>query len=241
MNGTVSFLRELNIWSMMLRIGLAMLIGGVVGMERERKRRAAGFRTYMLVALGAAVTVMLGQYLDSMLHTQWAEISGTVGVKTDVSRFPAQVINGVGFLGAGTILVTGRQEVKGLTTAACLWASACMGIAIGSGFYECVLVGSILILLSMRVFPILEDFVIARSRNMNISLEMDSLENLGNIIAEIKADGIHLYDVEIEKDVQSHITRFSVLILAKLPRKRQHAEILAKLSALNGVVAIEEV
>ena len=241
MNGTVSLLRELNIWSMMLRIGLAMLMGGVVGMERERKRRAAGFRTEMLVALGAAVTVMLGQYLDIMLRTQWTGISGTVGARTDVSRFPAQVINGVGFLGAGTILVTGRQEVKGLTTAACLWASACMGIAIGAGFYECVLVGSILIILSMRVFPILEDFVIARSRNMNISLEMDSLENLGAIIAKIKADGIGLYDVEIEKDVQSHITRFSVLILAKLPRKKQHAEMLAKLSALNGVVAIEEV
>ena len=241
MDGTVGSLRELNIWSMMLRIGLAMLMGGVVGMERERKRRAAGFRTYMLVALGAAVTVMLGQYLDIMLRTQWTELSGTVSARTDVSRFPAQVINGVGFLGAGTILVTGRQEVKGLTTAACLWASACMGIAIGAGFYECVLVGSILILLSMRVFPMLEDFVVTRSRNMNISLEMDSLENLGDIIANIKADGIQLYDVEIEKDVQSHITRFSVLVLAKLPRKRQHAEILAKLSALNGVVAIEEV
>ena len=74
---------------------------------------------------------------------------GTVGVKTDVSRFPAQVINGVGFLGAGTILVTGRQEVKGLTTAACLWASACMGIAIGAGFYECVLVGSVLIVITI--------------------------------------------------------------------------------------------
>ena len=241
MDGTVASMRELNIWSMMLRIGLAMLMGGVVGMEREKKRRAAGFRTYMLVALGAAVTVMLGQYLNIMLHTQWAEISGTVSARTDVSRFPAQVINGVGFLGAGTILVTGRQEVKGLTTAACLWASACMGIAIGAGFYECVLVGSLLILLCMRIFPMLEDYVVARSRNMNISLEMDSLENLGNIIAGIKADGIRLYDVEIEKDVQSHITRFSVLILARLPKKRQHAEILAKLSALSGVVAIEEV
>ena len=240
MNGTVGLLRELNIWSMMLRILLAMMMGGVVGMEREKKRRAAGFRTYMLVALGAAVTVMLGQYLNIMLHTQWAEISETVGVKTDVSRFPAQVVNGVGFLGAGTILVTGRQEIKGLTTAACLWASACMGIAIGAGFYECVLVGSIMIVLSMRVFPALEDFVIARSRNMNISLEMDSLENLGNIIAGIKNDGIKLYDVEIDKDVQSHITKFSVLMSVGLPKKRQHAEILAKLSALSGVVAIEE-
>lgn len=240
MNGTVGFLRELNIWSMMLRIVLAMLMGGSVGIEREKKRRAAGFRTYMLVAVGAAVTVMLGQYLNIMLHTRWSAVSEVVGIKTDVSRFPAQVINGVGFLGAGTILVTGRQEVKGLTTAACLWASACMGIAIGAGFYECVLVGSLLIILSMRVFPVLEDFVIARSKNMNISLEMDSLENLGNIIASIKSDGIKLYDVEIDKDVQSHITKFSVIMSVALPRRKQHAEVLAKLSALNGIVAIEE-
>ena len=240
MNGMISSLRELNIWSMMLRVLFAMLMGGIVGIEREKKGRAAGFRTYMLVALGAAVTVMLGQYLNIMLHTQWAEISGTVGAGTDVSRFPAQVINGVGFLGAGTILVTSRQEVKGLTTAACLWASACMGIAIGAGFYECMLVGSILIILSMRVFPALEDFVIARSRNLNISLEMDSLENLGNIIAEIKNDGIKLYDVEIDKDVQRHITKYSVLLSVGLPKKRQHAEVLAKLSAFSGIVAVEE-
>ncbi len=240
MNGIISSLRQLNICSMMLRVLLAMLMGGIVGIEREKKGRAAGFRTYMLAALGAAVTVMLGQYLDMMLRTHWAEISGTVGVKTDVSRFPAQVINGVGFLGAGTILVTDRQEVKGLTTAACLWASACMGIAIGAGFYECVLVCGILILVSMRLFPALEEMVIAKSRNMNISLEMDSLDDLGNVIARIKSEGIKLYDVEIEKDVQSHIAKFSVLVSVGLPKKRQHEEVLAMLSALAGIVAIEE-
>ena len=98
---------------MMLRIILALLMGGLIGMERERKRRPAGFRTYMLVALGAALTVILSQYLDYMINNPWAEISASIGVKTDASRFGAQVINGVGFLGAGTIIVTGRQEVKG--------------------------------------------------------------------------------------------------------------------------------
>ena len=136
---------------MMLRIILALLMGGLIGMERERKRRPAGFRTYMLVALGAALTVILSQYLDYMINNPWAEISASIGVKTDASRFGAQVINGVGFLGAGTIIVTGRQEVKGLTTAAGLWASACMGLAIGAGFYECMIIGFILIFLCMRI------------------------------------------------------------------------------------------
>ena len=240
MSGTLSYLRELNIWSMMLRILLAMFMGGIVGMERGKKGRAAGFRTYMLVAVGAAMTIMLGQYLHIMIHTAWADVTAEINGKTDVSRFGAKVTNGVGFLGAGTILVTGRQEVKGLTTAACLWASACMGLAIGAGFYECMLVGSILVIISMRLFPALEDYVIAHSKIMNISLEMDSLENLGNIIAKIKSEDIKLFDVEIDKDVQSHITRFSVLMSVGLPKKRQHAEVLAMLSALAGVVAIEE-
>lgn len=235
----ISYLRELNIWSMMLRIVFAMLMGGIVGIEREKKRRAAGFRTYMLVAVGAALTVMLGQYLSIMLTTVWSG-PGEEPAKTDVVRFAAQVINGVGFLGAGTILVTGRQEVKGLTTAAGLWASACMGIAIGAGFYECMLVGSLLIVVCMRGLPVLEDYVISKSRNMNISLEMDSLENLGSIIGKIKADGLKLYDVEIEKNVQKHITMFSVFVSVGLPKKVQHTEVLAMLSVLDGVVAIEE-
>ena len=240
MSEFLASLRELNIWSMMLRILLAMVMGGVVGLEREKKRRAAGFRTYMLVAVGAALTVMLSQYLHIMVHTVWADVTAEIGGKTDVSRFAAKVTNGVGFLGAGTILVTGRQEVKGLTTAACLWASACMGIAIGAGFYECMLVGSILIVISMGVFPALEDYVIERSKNMNIRLEMDSLEELGNIIAQMKSESIKLYDVEIEKDVQSYITRFSIYISVGLPKKRQHAEVLARLSSFSGIVAIEE-
>ena len=135
MLGCFAYLRELNLFSMMLRVVLAMIVGGIIGFEREKKGRPAGFRTYMLVAVGATLTVILSQYLDLMLHSRWALTAENVGIRTDLSRFGAQVINGVGFLGAGTIIVTGRQEVKGLTTAAGLWASACMGIAIGAGFY----------------------------------------------------------------------------------------------------------
>ena len=127
----IDWMRELNIWSMMLRIVLATVCGGVVGFERERKGRAAGFRTYMLVAMGAALTVILSQYLTVMLAGDLYEQAQAVSAGTDITRFASQVINGVGFLGAGTVIVTGRQQVKGLTTAAGLWASACIGIAIG--------------------------------------------------------------------------------------------------------------
>ena len=91
-----------------------------------------------------------------------------MSVKADVSRFSAQVVNGIGFLGAGTIIVTARQEVKGLTTAAALWASACTGIAIGAGFYEGVILSFVMIVLCIMVFPVLEGITVATGRNINI-------------------------------------------------------------------------
>lgn len=227
--------------SMMLRIVLALLMGGLIGMERERKRRPAGFRTYMLVALGAALTVMLSQYLDYMLNNPWADIAASIGIKTDVSRFGAQVINGVGFLGAGTIIVTGRQEVKGLTTAAGLWASACMGLAIGAGFYECMIVGFVLIFLCMRLLPAIENAVMARARNMNIYIEMDSVENVGAIVNILKANDMTLFDVEIDKEQHEHLSQINAVFSVRLPRKEEHTEILAKLSTIEGIITIEEI
>ena len=123
----LAYLREMNVASVLLRLTLAMLFGGFIGLERERKRRPAGFRTYMMVCLGAALTMLLSQYESYMVTHAWHETAMEIGLRTDVSRFGAQVINGIGFLGAGTIIVTGKQEVKGLTTAAGLWASSCMG------------------------------------------------------------------------------------------------------------------
>ena len=227
--------------SMMLRIVLALLMGGLIGMERERKRRPAGFRTYMLVALGAALTVMLSQYLDYMLNNPWADIAASIGIKTDVSRFGAQVINGVGFLGAGTIIVTGRQEVKGLTTAAGLWASACMGLAIGAGFYECMIVGFVLIFLCMRLLPAIENAVMARARNMNLYIEMDSVENVGAIVNILKANDMTLFDVEIDKEQHEHLSQINAVFSVRLPHKEEHTEILAKLSTIEGIITIEEI
>lgn len=237
----LEYMRNLNLYSMMLRIVLAMLTGGIVGFEREKKGRAAGFRTYMLVAMGAAMTVILSQYLAVMMDGPWAEIADTVGIKTDISRFAAQVINGVGFLGAGTIIVTGRQEVKGLTTAAGLWASACMGIAIGAGFYEGVLVALLMIIFCMKLLPLLEQALVSNSRYMSIYVEMDSFENIGNIVNLIKSENILLLDVEIEKNKREHMSDFSVLFTLKLPRKMAHAELLALLSTVDGIAAIDEI
>ena len=226
---------------MVIRILLAVLVGGLLGLERERRSSPAGFRTYMLVAIGSTMTVMLSQYLDLMLATQWRDAAQAVGATHDVSRFGAQVINGVGFLGAGSIILTGRKRVKGLTTAAGLWASACLGLAIGAGYYECVLVSVALILVCMYAFPALENRLIARSRYMNILAELDRFEHFGGVANLLREEGVRVHDVDINKEKDSHTAQLSVRLSVYLPKKYNHMELLAKLSTLAGVVSIEEV
>lgn len=237
----LEYLRQLNFASMCLRIMLAMIAGGLLGLERERVSRAAGFRTYMIVAIGASLTVLLSQYLDLMLNTVWADTAVKIGAKTDVSRFGAQVINGVGFLGAGTIIVTGRQKVKGLTTAAGLWAAACMGLAIGAGFYECVLLAFVLMLLVMRILPIIELRLVASSRNINISVEMDDIAVLGNLINKLKSEEIYVYDIELDKEEHEHLLSVNSFLSLRLPKKQYHEEVLAMVSTVEGIILVDEV
>ena len=234
-------LRQLDTVSVLLRLTLAMLVGGLIGLERERKRRPAGFRTYMLVCLGAALTMLLSQYEYYMLTHDWLDLAAEVGIRTDVSRFGAQVINGIGFLGAGTIIVTGRQEVKGMTTAAGLWASACTGLAIGAGFYECVFLAFLLIFLVIRVLPYVENYVVENARNMNIYVEFDSLDAVGDIINRIKAQDVQIYDVELDHGREEKSRNPSAVFSIRLHHKLAHTQVLAAISELESVRTIDEI
>ena len=237
----LEYLRQLNIWSMMLRVLCAMAAGGLVGFERERKGRPAGFRTYMLVCLGAALTMLLSQYEYYMLTHDWAELAAEIGLRTDVSRFGAQVVNGIGFLGAGTIIVTGRQEVKGMTTAAGLWASACTGLAIGAGFYECVLLAFLLISLVIRVLPHVENYVVENARNMNIYVEFNSLDDVGDILNRIKSQNVQIYDVELNHGREEKSRHPSAVFSIRLNQKQMHTQVLAAISELESVRTIDEI
>ena len=225
----LDFLRELTGWSVLLRPVLAAILGGLVGLERERKRRPAGFRTYMLVCMGAALAMMLGQYV--------ATLGGT---RSDMSRFGAQVINGIGFLGAGTVLVTGKQEVKGLTTAAGLWASACMGLAVGAGFYECVILAVVIIFLVVRVLRWLEGVMLERGRNLNVYIVFESLDDLGDIIAAIKAQNAQIYEVELEKGHDATGKRPGAVFFLHLAKHQSHAAFMASLSEVDSIYFMEE-
>ncbi|MBQ5634049.1 MAG: MgtC/SapB family protein, partial [Clostridia bacterium] len=123
----LNFLRgdHLDTLTIVVRLFLAVFCGGIIGIERERKRRPAGFRTHILICLGAAMTTLTSQFIVLELK-----------LFTDLARLGAQVIAGIGFIGAGTIIVTKRRQVKGLTTAAGLWTAAIVGLCCGAGFYE---------------------------------------------------------------------------------------------------------
>jgi putative Mg2+ transporter-C (MgtC) family protein len=235
----LDYLRQLNFVSVALRLLFAMFFGGMLGMDRAKKHRAAGFRTYMLVCLGATLTAIISQYLFVMISTDWAETAALVGRKVDVSRISAKAIGGVGFLGAGTIIVTGHQEVKGLTTAAALWASACMGVAIGAGFYECVVVAFVLMVLCMRFLSPLESYIVERARNINLYVELESLDNVGQIINCIKAQDVHIYGVELDRGREGR--RPSAVFTLRLNHWMPHEQLLTAISDLENVTTIDEI
>ncbi len=236
----LAYLRQLNMPSLLLRLALAMFCGGMIGIERGRKHRAAGFRTYMLVCLGATLTMILGQYVDYMGHQVWTEQAEQIGFRNDIARLGAQVINGIGFLGAGIIVVTGHQEVKGLTTAAGFWASACMGLAIGAGFYECVVVVFVLIFLCIRILPRVENAVVERARNLNLYVEFQSLDDVGDIIGCIKEQGVHIYDVDIDRGKAYKGRNPSAVFSVRLHHGQHHTQVMTAISALESVTVIVE-
>lgn len=228
----------LSLWDVLLRLTVASLCGGFIGIDRGRKHHAAGFRTHMLVCMGAALTMILGTYLSVMIMSEAWGLDASL-YKTDVSRFGAQVINGIGFIGAGTIIITGRQQVKGMTTAAGLWASACMGLAIGAGFYAAALVGCLFIFLTIVLFSKLETFILAHSRNVNIYVEFESADDLSEIIEKIKAQEVRIFDIELTKATPSSYPH--AIFYLQLPKKRSHTVVMTAIAAVENVRTIEEI
>ena len=164
-------LRDLNYLSIMVRMILAVLCGGIIGYDREKKGRPAGFRTHILVCIGSSLVMITSQFIISVLK-----------MDTDPTRMGAQVISGIGFLGAGTILTTSKQHVKGLTTAAGLWACSSMGLAIGIGFYEGAILGCAFILASMKILQGFETFLLSKSDIVEIYIEVTCVEGIGAMI-----------------------------------------------------------
>ena len=227
----LDFLRgpHLDFLSIFVRLFLAVICGGLIGLERERKRRPAGFRTHILICLGAAFTTLTSQYLLLDL-----------GLFTDPARLGAQVIAGIGFIGAGTIIVTKRRQVKGLTTAAGLWASAIVGLCLGAGFFEGALYATLLILLAELIFVKLEYFLISSAKSVNIYVEYNDSSVLPLIVDAIKQTDTYIYDLEISKKNEIRGKKLSVIFSLNVPRKISHQMLLTQISETEGVTAVEE-
>ncbi len=163
----IEYLRDFNIVAVLIRLVLATLLGGAIGLERGKQGRAAGMRTHILVCIGSALTTMIGFYVNTVTD-----------FTSDPMRVAAQVISGIGFLGVGTILTKGRFKITGLTTAAGLWATAAIGIAIGAGFYEGAVIAFVFAFLSVTVFYKIESKVSNRQINFGIYVEIKGAENV---------------------------------------------------------------
>ncbi|MBR2315500.1 MAG: MgtC/SapB family protein, partial [Clostridia bacterium] len=155
---------------------------------------------------------------------------------TDIGRLGAQVVAGIGFIGAGAIIVTKRRQVKGLTTAAGLWTCAIIGLAIGAGYYEAAVISTVVILVAEIFFVKFEYWVLVNSRNLNIYVEYEDNENLDNIIRLIKGYRIVIIDLEITKSGNNACAIFQL----QLPKKISHDKIMTAISAANGIVSVEE-
>lgn len=180
----VSWLQSITIGSVIIRLLLATLCGGLIGAQRATRRHAAGFRTYILVSLGAAIAGFTNQFI--------AEISAD----TDIGRIGNGVVTGIGFLGAGTILVTSRNQIKGLTTAAALWASGCMGLCIGHGFYTLGVLASVLIFVILTFTSPIENYFIDRASVLTIHVELDARTNLKDLVTFLRDNGFSIRNVE---------------------------------------------
>lgn len=234
-----SFFHEFNIVTVSIRLILAMFLGAFIGIERDRKGYPAGLRTYMFVSIGAALTMLISQYDFHMIHGQWAELAAAYDISIDVSRYSAKVTSGIGFLAAGTIIVNRRQKVKGLTSAASLWASACMGIVVGAGYYGCILIGFLMVIFSNLFLSHVSDWVSQKSRDMHIYVEYMDFCNLRDILELLRRHEVTIYDIDIAKGKKKE--RPSAVLSIRLPSKIAHAAILDTLMQLPCVQEINEV
>ncbi len=218
------------IFSVTIRLFLAVVFGGIIGLERGATKHPAGFRTHILVCVGAALAMLTNEYIFE-----------TMTDIADPSRMGAQVITGVGFLGVGTILVTGGQKIRGLTTAAGLWASACIGLALGIGFYSGAIVAGVLVFAVLKFLRGIENYFYELSRIMDLYVELDSLEKLKEFQNYVKEQGILIQSSLLNKTGQVACGGIGFHMAVRIPKGMKHAEAIELLNNHEGTHLIEEI
>lgn len=222
-------LREVSILSVAVRMCLAVICGGIIGMEREYKRRPAGFRTHILICLGAAMTTMTSQFLYLYMN-----------YFTDMARLGAQVVAGMGFIGAGTIIVTRRQRVKGLTTAAGLWTAAIVGLSLGGGFYEGGIFATILILLAEMIFSKLEYRMLENAPEINLYMEYKDRNCLERVLQLYRDHELKVLNLEITRATGSEEHNACAIFTLRLNKRCKAEQLVNEIGSTPGVITVEE-
>lgn len=224
----VELLKSINPVSISVRIVLSLLIGGLLGWERGRSNRPAGLRTYLLVCLGSTLVMMTNQYVYQTFST------------SDPVRLGAQVISGIGFLGAGSIIITGRNQIKGITTAAGMWTAACCGLAIGIGFYAGAIIGGILIFIVMASLRSIDTIIKRHVSIVEIYLEFDNKKPFSEFLIYIRKNHFEIVDIQIAKNKYAKDIGFYAIVSLTSKIRLPHHEMISLINSAPGVKFIEE-
>ena len=220
--------REVTYQAIVFRILASLIIGGIIGLERGMKNRAAGLRTYILVSVGACLIMLTNQYIYQ---------STGAG---DPMRLGAQVVSGIGFLGAGTIVVTKHNQIRGLTTAAGLWASAGVGLALGIGFYEAAFAAATGIYITLTILQHWERRLRRATRLLEVYIELDYSLPLSDFVQQLRGLNLEIEDMQFENDTVFDSNIRAVVFTLKSPHKENHIILMEKIKKLSGIVHIEE-
>ena len=182
-------LREVTYLAVILRIVMAVIFGGIIGLERGLKNRPAGMRTYMLVCVGACLIMLTNQYLFQVTRAG------------DPMRLGAQVVSGIGFLGAGTIIVTKHNQIKGLTTAAGLWAAAGVGLALGVGFYEAAVVAGFAVFSVLTLLQRMDNKLHRNARFLEVYIEFSEKTSIGELMRSIRELDFEITSMQLENAI----------------------------------------
>jgi putative Mg2+ transporter-C (MgtC) family protein len=210
----------------LFRLFLAAVLGGIMGMERTRRRREAGFRTYILVSLGSAMTVMVG---EMMLFNYGS---------ADTTRIAASAVSGIGFIGAGSILVSRSNRVMGITTAAGLWVSVSVGMAVACGYYSGAVAMVVISEISTTLGKKVEQRFLHHGSMMRLVILFRGEENVLPFLDEIQMAGYTINSLDMEKPITDCV---SATLLLQVPHHRDHGEVLEELRVLPGVVFAETI
>lgn len=219
--------REITYLSIVVRICAAVIIGGIIGLERGMKNRPAGLRTYMLVCVGACLIMLTNQYIYQTLGAG------------DPMRLGAQVVSGIGFLGAGTIIVTKHNQIRGLTTAAGLWAAAAVGLALGIGFYEAAITAAMAIYFILTVLHFLEARINRKTRVVEVYIELLDSALLGDFIRSVRELELEIEGIQFEQDNALEGGTRALITTLKAKKRRDHILLMEDLRKMAGVAYVE--